>query len=167
MQHDNHGFEVLQGTGIATGELIGGCLGVFKMIIGTELWLEPSEWEGKILFLETGEDYPVPNEVCYFLRNLAAQGIIDKLNGIIVGKPLDERYYDEYKQIYKTVICDEANQPNLPILYNVNFGHTSPVSILPYGVMAQIDCSQKKLTVIESPIERDLRSCNGEVRDER
>lgn len=167
MQHDNHGFEVLQGTGIATGELIGGCLGVFKMIIGTELWLEPSEWEGKILFLETGEDYPVPNEVCYFLRNLVAQGIIDKLNGIIVGKPLDERYYDEYKQIYKTVICNEANQPNLPILYNVNFGHTSPVSILPYGVMAQIDCSQKKLTVIESPIERDLRSRNGEVRDER
>lgn len=167
MQHDNHGFEVLQGTGIATGELIGGCLGVFKMIIGTELWLEPSEWEGKILFLETGEDYPVPNEVCYFLRNLAAQGIIDKLNGIIVGKPLNERYYDEYKHIYKTVICNEANQPNLPILYNVNFGHTSPVSILPYGVMAQIDCSQKKLTVIESPIERDLRSRNGEVRDER
>ena len=70
---------------------------------------------GKILFLETGEDYPVPNEVCYFLRNLAAQGIIDKLNGIIVGKPLDERYYDEYKQIYKTVICNEANQPDLPI----------------------------------------------------
>ena len=99
---------------------------------------------GENTFLETGEDYPVPNEVCYFLRNLAAQGIIDKLNGIIVGKPLDERYYDEYKQIYKTVICNEANQPNLPILYNVNFGHTSPVSILPYGVMAQIDCSQKK-----------------------
>ena len=44
---------------------------------------------------------------------------------------------------YKMVICDEANQPNLPILYNVNFVHTSPVSILPYGVMAQIDCSQK------------------------
>ena len=30
MQHDNHGFEVLQGTGIATGELIGGVWAFLK-----------------------------------------------------------------------------------------------------------------------------------------
>ena len=104
--------------------------------------------KGDFIKIDT-TDLPYPNDRTFFLAN---------------HKYLQN---DEYKQIYKTVICNEANQPDLPILYNVNFGHTSPVSILPYGVMAQIDCSQKKLTVIESPIERDLRSRNGEVRDER
>ena len=50
MQHDNHGFEVLQGTRNRNRGTNRGLFGRFKMIIGTELWLEPSEWEGKILF---------------------------------------------------------------------------------------------------------------------
>ena len=81
-----------------------------------------------------------------------AQGIIDKINGIIIGKPLDERYYDEYKNIYIQVIGNEAKRPDLPILYNVNCSHTSPVCILPYGVMAEIDCEQKKLTILENAV---------------
>lgn len=31
LHSDKRGFEVLQGKGIATGQLLGGCLGVFKM----------------------------------------------------------------------------------------------------------------------------------------
>lgn len=135
---DMHGYEVLQGTGTVRGRLIGGCLGVLKMIIGTELWPTGTEWNDKILFLETGEDYPSPNEVCYFLRNLVAQGIVRQLKGIIIGKPLDERYYEEYKAIYRMVIGEEAGCPNIPVLYNVNCSHTSPICILPYGFMAII-----------------------------
>lgn len=152
MQKEMHGFEILQGSGKAQGRLLGGCLSVFKMIIGTELWPGVTEWTDKILFLETGEDYPSPTEVCYFLRNLTAQGIIQCLKGIVVGKPLDEKYYEEYKSVYKEVIGNEAGCPELPILYNVNCSHTSPVCILPYGVLAEIDCEQKSLSIIESGV---------------
>lgn len=152
MRPEEHGYEILQGTGRVRGNLLGGCLGVLKMVIGTEIWPPLNEWENKLLFLETGEDYPKPEEVCYFLRNLAAQGIVDKINGIIVGKPMDERYYDEYKNIYTQVVGIEAKRPDLPILYNVNCSHTSPVCILPYGVMAEIDCEQKKLTILENAV---------------
>lgn len=152
LHKDEHGFEILQGAGTVQGRLIGGCLGVFKMIIGTELWPNITEWTDKILFLETGEDYPTPSEVCYFLRNLTAQGIIQRLKGIIVGKPLDERYYDEYKEIYKKVVCYEAKCPHLPILYNVNCSHTSPICILPYGVLAEIDCEHKRFSILESGV---------------
>jgi muramoyltetrapeptide carboxypeptidase LdcA involved in peptidoglycan recycling len=149
---DKHSYEILQGSGIVQGKLIGGCLDVFCMIIGTEIWPSHKEFENSILFLETSEDCPSPNEVCYFLRNLVAQGIIDKINGIIIGKPLDEKYYEEYKEIYIKVIGKEAKRPDLPILYNVNFGHNAPQSIIPYGVMAQIDCTNKTFSIIENSL---------------
>lgn len=152
MVHEKHGYEILQGSGIVRGNLLGGCLGVLKMVIGTEIWPALDEWENKLLFLETGEDYPSPDDVCYFLRNLAAQGIISKINGVIVGKPLDERYYEEYKDVYVKVIGKEACRQDLPILYNVNCSHTSPVCILPYGVMAEINCEQRTFTIIENVV---------------
>lgn len=34
----------------------------------------------------------------------------------------------------------------LPILYGLNFGHSSPICILPYGAMAEINCELKTFT---------------------
>jgi muramoyltetrapeptide carboxypeptidase LdcA involved in peptidoglycan recycling len=42
---------------------------------------------------------------------------------------------------------------DLPILYNLNFGHTEPKFILPYGVMAEIDCEKKKFSILESSVQ--------------
>lgn len=152
MTSEIHGYEVLQGTGSVRGRLLGGCLGVLQMAVGTEIWPSLEEWEDKLLFLETGEDYPTPENISYFLRNLHAQGIFQKIRGLIIGKPLDEKYYEEYKKVYIQVIRNEANLPDLPILYNVNCSHTSPICILPYGIMAEINCERKRLTIIENSV---------------
>ena len=72
---------------------------MFPMIVGTEIWPEPDEWKGKILLLETSEEKPEPNLVKYYLRNLGAQGILERINGIVVGKPQDERFYEDYKEV--------------------------------------------------------------------
>lgn len=152
MVRDQKGFEVLQGHGIVRGVLLGGCLDVFCMMIGTEIWPVVEEWKGKLLFLETAEDYPTPDAVKYFLRNLVAQGIIHELNGIIVGKPFNEQFYEEYKEVYIKVIAEEAGRRELPIIYNVNCGHTSPVCILPNGVEAEIDCDNRRIALVEKPV---------------
>ena len=96
---EEHHYEVLSGSGIIKGALLGGCIDVFPMIVGTEIWPEPDEWKGKILLLETSEEKPEPNLVKYYLRNLGAQGILDRINGIVVGKPQDERFYEDYKEV--------------------------------------------------------------------
>jgi len=93
MAPNPRGHELLQGEGIARGRLLGGCLDVLPMIIGTEIWPAISQWQDAILFLETSEECPRPADVKYLLRNLAAQGIISRLAGIIVGKPYQEKYY--------------------------------------------------------------------------
>lgn len=149
---DSKGYEVLQGTGKATGKLLGGCIELLDMINGTEIWPSLDEWRNKILFIETSEETPSPQNVKYILRTLQAQGIINVINGIIVGKPRGETYYEEYKDVLKTVVGIEAKRPDLPIIYNVNFGHNEPIGIIPYGVECELDCDNKKITLLESGV---------------
>lgn len=152
MSLEEHGYEIIQGTGSFEGELLGGCLDVFPMFVGTSIWPQKEEWKNKILFLETSEDEVSPDYVEYYLRNLIAQGIIDEINGILIGKPQNEIYYNEYKEVYKRLICEEAGRPDLPILYNVNIGHTDPICILPLGQKIKVDLNKKEIIFIGTPM---------------
>lgn len=150
LNEDKRGYEILQGEGKVNGKLIGGCIEVLDWLRGTILWPDLKEWENKILFLETSEDKPTPDYIRWYLRAFNAMGIFKKINGLIIGKPQDEKYYEEYKEEYLKVIRDEAKRDDLPIMYNMNFGHTAPMFILPYGVEAEIDCDNKKFRINES-----------------
>lgn len=146
---EEHGYETIQGSGVISGELLGGCLDVFPVIIGTEIWPTKEEWKDKILLLETSEEKPSPALVTYYLRNLGAQGIFDVIKGIVVGKPQDEIYYEEYKEVYKKVL-KEYEKEDLPVLYNINIGHASSTGVLPLGSKVEVDVSNKKLVLLES-----------------
>ncbi|MHA6251882.1 S66 family peptidase [Oceanobacillus sp. CAU 1775] len=148
---ENKGYEVLQGAGKVQGRLIGGCIEVLEFAKGTTLWPGIEYWEDSILFFETSEEKPEPSLVKYWLRNYAAQGILGKVKGIIFAKPQDEMYYEEYKQVILSVM-QEYDLNNLPILYNLSFGHTEPKFILPYGAMAAIDCDKKTFAILESGV---------------
>lgn len=148
----NHGYEVLQGSGRVQGRLIGGCMDVLEFAKGTKLWPSSSDWRDSILFFETSEDHPAPEFIRFWLRNYAAQGILQQANGIIFGKPKDEQYYEEYKQEIRTVM-EEYGLQDLPILYNLHVGHTEPKCILPYGATAEIDCENARFAIVENAVE--------------
>ena len=105
------------------------------------------------MLLETSNDKPSPALVTYYLRNLGAQGIFDVIKGIIVGKPDGEEYYDEYKEVLKSVM-KEYHHEELPILYNINIGHAFPTGIMPLGSDVQVDFDNKKIRLMESPTKR-------------
>ncbi len=148
----NSGYEVLQGTGRVQGRLIGGCIDVLEMLKGTSLWPVPEAFEDAILFLETSEDMPEPRYIECWLRNYAAQGILHRLRGILWGKPYHHRYYEAYKQAIQKVLCLEYGLCDLPVLYNMNFGHTEPMLCLPYGALAEIDCDKSAFSILESGV---------------
>lgn len=150
MIKEEHGYEVLQGSGTITGEVIGGCIDVFPMVNGTSIWPKLDEWKDKILLLETSEEEITPDTLLYYLRNLGAQGILNVIKGIIVGKPSMEKYYDEYKEIYLKVM-KEFNLTNLPIMYNINVGHAFFTGIIPLGGIITVDYDNKKIFIAESP----------------
>lgn len=147
----NQGYEVLQGSGVVKGHLIGGGIEPLEFAKGTSIWPDATYWEDSILFFETSEEKPAPESMTRWLRNYAAQGILHKAAGIIFGKPQDETYYNEYKKAIKTVM-KEYQLEDLPILYNLNFGHTEPKMILPYGAMAEVDCDNGTFSILESGV---------------
>ncbi|WP_337018918.1 S66 peptidase family protein [Oceanobacillus massiliensis] len=148
----NQGYEVLQGTGIVQGRLIGGCMDVLEFAKGTTLWPDKSYWDDAILFLETSEEKARPDYIAYWLRNYAAQGILHSISGIIFAKPYDEAFYEEYKVEIQSVMA-EYKLTDLPILYNLNFGHTEPKITLPYGRLAELNCDKATFSILESGVE--------------
>lgn len=151
---EKRGYEVLQGKGKVRGRFLGGCLESLCDILTGYIYddekeicerygIFPSldEWKGKILFIETCEEKPSPEEFEKELITLKNTGVFDVINGIIVGKPQDEAYYEEYKE----VLCNVIANKDLPILYNVNFGHAYPRCIIPYGSEAEIDLDNKTI----------------------
>ena len=63
------------------------------------------------------------------LQTLKETGIFEVVSGLLVGKPMDETFYDDYKEALLDII-----DSNIPILYNLNVGHATPRAIVPFGV---------------------------------
>ncbi len=61
-----------------------------------------------------------------------------------MGKPQDEQYYEEYKEVYLEIFGSR----NLPVLYNVNFGHAMPRAILPYGARVRADSGRQEIVFL-------------------
>ncbi|QKY68825.1 S66 peptidase family protein [Lentibacillus sp. CBA3610] len=148
---ENSGYELLQGSGIVQGRLIGGCMDVLETAKGTKIWPEAEDWENSILFLEVADGTLEPTRIKSWLRNYGAQGILHKVNGVIFGKPQDEMYFAEYKKVIQEVM-KENDLENLPVLFNLNFGHTKPKTILPYGIPAKINCHDETFSILESGV---------------
>lgn len=160
---ETHGFEVLNGSGTATGKLYGGCIESFYDAFTGETYAdEPDvykkydlfptedEWKEKILFLESSELKIKPEELENMLMEFKNRNILSLVQGIIVGKPQDETFYEEYKEVYKKVFSDL----DTPILYNVNFGHAFPRCIIPYDAEATIDYDNKRVLINEPILEK-------------
>ena len=149
---DPRGYEQISGDrdAVVRGRLLGGCVDVFMMAAGTEIWPGFDDWRGAILMLETSEDKPSPTFVKYALRNLAAMGILSVVSAIIVGKPQGEVYYDEYKRVFIDVVAVEEGLTRLPIICNFNLGHAAPIGVFPLGVTSLLDCRSLTLTLAES-----------------
>lgn len=146
------GPHFIQGNGVGSGQLFGGCIEVLEMIKGTQFWPNSDFWHNKILFLETSEDKPSIDYIKFWLRNYGVMGVFDKLSGLIFGRARD--YSDEEKQqldnVILQVIAIEFGQGDLPIVTNMSFGHTDPQIILSLGINYQIDTQNQSITQLES-----------------
>lgn len=151
--YPNTGYEILQGNGTVTGQLLGGCIDVFLELLGTSLWPSLDDWRGKILLLETSESNMSADVLSWLLRNLLAQRILHVISGIIVGKPAYQEKEEEYKAVYRQVIAKEAGLPQLPILFNVNVGHAYPTGLFPLGLTYKLDADTGSLYLMEPATE--------------
>jgi muramoyltetrapeptide carboxypeptidase LdcA involved in peptidoglycan recycling len=147
----NSGWRWLQGYSIVTGELFGGCIEVLEFIKSTDYWFDKNFWNGKILFFETSEDKPTIDQVKFMLRNYGIQGVFDKAKAVLFGRARDysESEKEELDNMILNVIKNEFSNKVMPIVTNMDFGHTDPQIILPLGVKASLDPISRQFKLVE------------------
>lgn len=152
--HKNDGFVLLQGNNAFEGEILGGCIDTIFDIFDNsshadspelcakyKLFPSLDDWKGKILLLETSEVKASPDKYRKMLEKLKEYGLFGAVSGVLVGKPADETYFDEYKELLKEVV----NNPSLPIVVNVNVGHATPRCIIPFGIHAKVNVEKQEI----------------------
>lgn len=151
----NEGPIFYQETGKARGRLIGGCVEVLEMLKGTQYWLPEQSWKDAILFLElSGENH---DDILFerWIRNYGSQNILEKLSGIIMARPYldDISKIKKYDELLLRIVREELGLKDLPIVSQMDFGHTDPMFVIPYGALAEIDSDAKKFSILENAVE--------------
>lgn len=152
--HPDRGFELLQGQPAFSGKILGGCIDSLYDLFSGERYADmpmlcekyqlfPSleDWKGRILLLESSEEKMSPDTYRRALEYLKGTGLFDVVSGVLVGKPMDEAYEHEYQQL----LIDVIEQPQLPIVCNINIGHAQPRCIIPFGVEAFVDAERQSI----------------------
>ena len=148
------GWQWIHGSRVAEGRLLGGCFEVLDWMRGTAYWPDHADWDNAILFLETSEEMPPPATLTYFLRTLAAIGILERLGAILLGRPGRQTplaQFADYDQAILQVVRDEEHL-ELPVVTHMDFGHTDPMFVLPYGLQVRVDPQRKTLEFLEGAV---------------
>ncbi|MFN7980905.1 MAG: S66 peptidase family protein [Vicinamibacterales bacterium] len=149
-------WRYLQGTHTAEGPLFGGCIEVLDWLRGTPVWPEAARLQGAVLFLETSEEAPTPDAVARMLRSLAAMGVLHAASALLFGRPgghtVPVERFDDYDRAILHVVSNELGLRDLPVVTRMDFGHTDPMCVLPYGVRARVDPAAGTFHIVESAV---------------
>ena len=142
----NKGFIIIN-KGNATGTILGGNLCTFNLLNGTEFMPNISD---SILFLE--DDDIVGNYFAVeFERNLQSlihQSNFEKVKGIVIGRFQTKSNMTLEKLEY--IIKTKNELKNIPIIANVDFGHTNPLFTFPIGGRVELYVNNEvKLKIIK------------------
>lgn len=147
------GWRWIQWEWTSSWDLLGWCIDVFPFMIGTNIWPSVDERKWKILFLETSEEQMSTLTFERILRNLGSQGILHVIKGIIVGRSIYDYKKNEqinYDEALLKIIWWELWLHHIPIITNMDFGHTDPMFVIPVGCKAIIDCDNKKFIISDN-----------------
>ena len=150
--HPNRGFELLQGSPVFSGKILGGCIDTMYDIFDGgryadmpalcrkyRLFPDAEDWKGRILLLESSEERPGPEKYRRALTYLKNAGVFDSVSGVLAGKPMNETYAEEYRRLLPEVV----GRSDLPIVFNLNVGHAMPRCIMPFGREATVDADRQ------------------------
>ena len=133
--------------GVAEGPLVGGCFGSLHHLKGTRWWPDTN---GVILFLESSEECPGPEQLDSNLMDYENMGVFEQINGLIIGRPYF--FDDAQKAALRAIVLDRTRNFDFPIVTDMDFGHTAPQFLLPLGIRARIDSTRQAFTLLEAAV---------------
>jgi muramoyltetrapeptide carboxypeptidase LdcA involved in peptidoglycan recycling len=140
-----------------SGRTWGGCVSTLDVQLRTDRYLPaPEDLGGRILLLETSEELPSALDVRQFLLGMGERGLLERFAGVLVGRakarnPFEDPGPDaraEYRATQRESIADVLAEynPEAPVVFDVEFGHTAPVAPIPVGGRVEIDPASERIT---------------------
>ncbi|MFI6883605.1 S66 peptidase family protein [Streptosporangium canum] len=135
---------------VVTAPTWGGNLEILHWNLAADRWIRPvADYAGCVLLLETSEEMPSAQEVFYMLRNAGERGLLAQFPAVLVGtakaSSLMRRTTPEERDGYRTEqreailrALDYYNSEAM-VVFGVDFGHTDPQWVLPYGGLVTVD----------------------------
>ncbi|MET9817745.1 S66 peptidase family protein [Streptomyces sp. NPDC006355] len=144
---------------VVEGRTWGGCLESvgWLLMADREIARDLSEYEGGVLLLETSEEMPSATEVYRTLRNMGERGLLQRFPALLMGRPKTwffnrpnspeeaARYASDQREAVLRALRDYA--PDTLIVFDVDFGHTDPQLVIPYGGTVRVDGPARRITV--------------------
>ena len=133
--------------GQAEGLLIGGNLSLIKNLVCGKYRVN---FKNKILFIEELGFESSPNLVSNSLYYMKQNGVFSQINGLWIGN-----YEHESGVTLEKIILDVLDgEYGFPIIKSNNFGHIEKKTVIPIGIKAKIDTSEKiKIKLLENCVE--------------
>ncbi len=144
---------------VLSGRLWGGCLEVLdlQLAVNSPYYLPQFEKHDDIvLYIETSEELPSSGFIYRFVAALAERNILRRLKAILVGLPKTQfmhmlppegrgHYVTNQREAIQQALQDY--NANLPVVFNLNFGHTDPQIVVPNGGLVHINCKDKTIAI--------------------
>ncbi|MEM4330692.1 MAG: LD-carboxypeptidase [Candidatus Pacearchaeota archaeon] len=133
--------------GESEGILIGGNLNTICAMTGTEFF---PDFSNAILFLEDeGESTSSTERNLVHLEQL---GVFNKIKGLIYGRPFNLKIDSPEGKLFD-ILKDFGEKYKIPIIMDVDIGHTSPMITLPIGVKTRINSEKRIIEILENATE--------------
>lgn len=129
---NNEGYWVIH-EGKAKGTIVGGNQCTFNLLHGTEFM---PRIEDSILFLEDDDEAHVAT-IDRDLQSIIHQSGFEKVKGIVIGRFQPKTGMT--KELLIKIIKSKAELKNIPVIANVDFGHTTPIITFPIGGIVEIE----------------------------
>ncbi len=137
----NEGYWVFN-EGNATGTIWGGNLSTFSLLQGTEYF---PDLEQSILFIEDDAE-ALPHHFDRLLQSLIHQSSFTGVKGIVFGRFQKESRM--IQELLSEIIKNKSELQQIPIIGNVDFGHTTPTITFPIGGTAKLSITKQQSEII-------------------
>jgi len=128
----------------------GAMLNRFVKVQASPWAVAPEAFDGAIMFLE---DYNTPSiNIWNDLQVLRLGGAFDRISGLIIGPVDGISILEGTTQTLREVVDDVVGEREIPVLANVNCGHSGPNVPLPLGVRAAIDAEARTIELVEAAV---------------
>jgi len=127
----NEGFLVIN-EGRVSGKIIGANLCTFNLLQGTEYF---PDLKDSVLFIED-DDESLPHTFDRDLQSLIHQPGFEEVRGIVIGR--FQKKSQMTNDLLVKIIKTKKELDSLPVIANVDFGHTDPKITFPVGGTVEI-----------------------------